>query len=435
MLLVLIVCTILIGCNTSSSESSIPEDISNENYKTFVESYELYEERVQQYNGQFVHENGELIDFSEHGMFEDTDLLEVVREHTEKIENGEEGILTKIEDELIHEFISLYFIKQIDYLTEDMKQMAIKTNPEYDDPMQTAISLEKKIIQTLKLEKEPVTATLQAEENSLNSKDSSERDPEELEQAYEPEYMSEAEWGTCIESEAYSIEECKNIDQYYTNGDGKRELEENQDMQQIEQGEITQELASEVQEYVVNIVNDLTIIGNMSSDIQSSNTNARIYGSGYSGDNENGPEFFAPDYEEEMNGSIKIIKDALNDIEQLNAPQNTTYIMLEPELDEFVQTYLTIIEDIETGQANSDSETVNDSIRELQKLDLEMTDFELLFAEPIIANHYLEYDALVHIWNEDKNYQSDDSTHASIPNGIKMQFFRNGIDFYQDIVQ
>ncbi len=56
MLLVLIVCTILIGCNTSSSESSIPEDISNENYKTFVESYELYEERVQQYNGQFVHE-------------------------------------------------------------------------------------------------------------------------------------------------------------------------------------------------------------------------------------------------------------------------------------------------------------------------------------------------------------------------------------------
>src|SRR5699024_2095804 len=132
----------------------------------------------------------------------------------------------------------------------------------------------------------PVTATLQAEENSLNSKDSSERGSEELEQAYEPEYMSEAEWGTCIESEAYSIEECKNIDQYYTNGDGKRELEENQDMQQIEHGEITQELASEVQEYVVNIVNDLTIIGNMSSDIQSSNTNARIYGSGYLGDNE-----------------------------------------------------------------------------------------------------------------------------------------------------
>ena len=52
-ILLFILITILSGCNVVSS-GSIPEDISKKYYKMFVESYELYEERVQEYNGQFV---------------------------------------------------------------------------------------------------------------------------------------------------------------------------------------------------------------------------------------------------------------------------------------------------------------------------------------------------------------------------------------------
>ncbi|MDQ1000375.1 hypothetical protein QFZ28_000775 [Neobacillus niacini] len=158
--LLFIVITILSGC----SGSSIPEDISKEYYKMFVESYELYEERVQRYNGQFVDDNGELIDFGEEGIFVDSSIMEAAWEDRKRKENGEEGILTEKEEQLKNDFIALYLIKQLDFMTEDLKQMLMNENPEYSDPLQAAINLEKKVIHTLKLGKKPVTASLITED-------------------------------------------------------------------------------------------------------------------------------------------------------------------------------------------------------------------------------------------------------------------------------
>jgi hypothetical protein len=154
--LLFIVITILSGC----SGSSIPEDISKEYYKIFVESYELYEERVQKCNGQFVDANGELIDFGEEGIFVDSSIMEAVWEDRKRKENGEERVLTEKEEQLKNDFIALYLIKQLDFMTEDLKQMLMNENPDYSDPLQAAIHLEEKLINTLELDKKPVTDKL-----------------------------------------------------------------------------------------------------------------------------------------------------------------------------------------------------------------------------------------------------------------------------------
>lgn len=92
-----IVFILVSGCSSAQYESNILEDISKENYTIFVESYELYEERVETTNGQFVDAYGGLIDFNGDGdVFADSDLLETAGEHCEKLENDEEGILTEI---------------------------------------------------------------------------------------------------------------------------------------------------------------------------------------------------------------------------------------------------------------------------------------------------------------------------------------------------
>lgn len=42
-----------------------------------------------------------------------------------------------------------------------------------------------------------------------------------MEDTYEPEYMGQEEWETCINSPAFSEEECREMDEYYAHGTGK----------------------------------------------------------------------------------------------------------------------------------------------------------------------------------------------------------------------
>jgi hypothetical protein len=390
--LLLFVVIILSACNKAPS-GSIPEDISKKNYKVFVESYELYEERVKEYDGQFVDANGELIEFDEEGIFTDSSILKVAWEDRKRKENGEKGVLTEKEVQLKDDFMSLYFIKQIDYFTKELKQMAIDKNPEYADPVQAAINLEKKIINTLELEKKPVTAKLKKEPKKLNKDDSNGVAKEEKQDIYQ--------------------------------GEPKKET-----------GEQAQKTADKVQEYVVNIVNDLTIVENMSSDIQSSYSYSQVYGSGYTDGGENGPKGYGPDYNKKIDDSIEIIKKALNDLNEQKAPKNTEYFVLEPALKQFVNRYQKIIDDIEISKSNSNgSNAMRDLMRELQIIDHEIQEIESSFAASIIANNYLEYDALLSVWKQGKNYQFNDNTHGKIPSAIKREFFRNKVDFEQDLAR
>ncbi|QSF36386.1 hypothetical protein ICR95_28235 (plasmid) [Priestia megaterium] len=381
-ILLFIILTILSGCNVVSSGSNTPKDISKEHYKTFVKSYKLYEERVQQYNGQFVDEKGELIDFKEKGIFPDSDILGIAWEDKKRKEKGEKGVLTNKENEIINDFLSLYFIKQLDFMTEDLKQMSISKNPEYANPVQAAINLEQKVIDILELEKEPVTASLK-ENDRMTNKVNSSRDIEEKQQTIDQD-----------EPEKKTVEQ-------------------------------DQKTADEVQEYVVNIINDLTIVENMSSDIQSSDSYSKVYGSSYSKNKGNGP-----DYNKQFNKSIKMMKKALIDLHKQRAPKNTEYIVLEPALKQYINDYQKIIDDIENS-----NNTTTEAIHELQALDLKIQNVESSLADSIIANNYAEYDALLYIWKKGGNYRTKNNTHAVIPSGIKMEFLRNGVDFAQDLEQ
>lgn len=381
-MLLVIVIFILSGCNTLSSSSNSPEGISDEYYKMFIESYELYEERVQEYNGRFVDSNGEIIDFSEKGVFTDP-ILEVAWEDRKRKENGEKGVLTEKEDQLISDFMSLYFIKQLDSMNEELKQTVIGNQPEYSDPLKAAIDLEKKVMKTLEIKRDPITAGLESEAKEDNKVVSSEDAEEEL----------------IEEQEVY------------------------QDEPEQETYEQSQETVDKVHQYIVNVVNDLTIVENMSSDMQSTYTYSRIYGNDYL------------DYTKQFNNSIETMERALIDLTEQKAPRNTEYFVLEPALKQYVNEYQNVINDIKISKSNNSGNTIDESIQALKNLDTEIKNIESSLAISIIANNYFEYDALLYMWNNGENYQTGDDTHVTIPSGIKTEFFRNGIDFAQDLSQ
>ncbi|ASV70244.1 hypothetical protein [Cytobacillus kochii] len=381
-MLLVIVIFILSGCNTPSSSSNSPEGISDEYYKMFIESYELYEERVQEYNGRFVDSNGEIIDFSEKGVFTDP-ILEVAWEDRKRKENGEKGVLTEKEDQLISDFMSLYFIKQLDSMNEELKQTVIGNQLEYSDPLKAAIDLEKKVMKTLEIKRDSVTAGLESEAKEDNKVVSSEDAKEEL----------------IEEQEVY------------------------QDEPEKETYEQSQETVDKVHQYIVNVVNDLTIVENMSSDMQSAYTYSRIYGNDYL------------DYTKQFNNSIETMERALIDLTEQKAPRNTEYFVLEPALKQYVNEYQNVINDIKISKSNNSGNTIDESIQALKNLDTEIKNIESSLAISIIANNYFEYDALLYMWNKGENYQTGDDTHVTIPSGIKTEFFRNGIDFAQDLSQ
>lgn len=162
--------TILSGCNLLAS-NKVPEDINPKYYKGLVESYEIYEERVKKYDGNFTDDNKELIEFDEETFF-DTEFIEIASEDRKKKEKGKESNLSQKEEELKSDFIELYTIKTLDYLFNgegNLEDIMIENNPEYKNPIQASIDLEKKIIETLELDKEPVTQKLNTELSEENN--------------------------------------------------------------------------------------------------------------------------------------------------------------------------------------------------------------------------------------------------------------------------
>lgn len=273
--------------------------------------------------------------------------------------------------------------------------------------------------------------TLQSKDQASTTSESNEEKSEAPELDYQPEYMSETEWEECIQSNVYTEEECISIDQYYSSGEGVKEPkpEDNSNSDDsVESPESDQQKAYEVQEYVVNVVNDLTIIENMSGDIQSGGAYSSIYGSGDSIDEEYGIETNSPDYDKQFENAMEFIKTALDDLEKQTAPYDTYYAKMEPELKRYVTEYKEILESI-----RSNGNILGDDRRELQSLDLEIKDFHSALAMNILENYYSEYNALLDVWSKGENYQSSNPNHTILPSGIKMEFIRNGIDFQEDL--
>ncbi len=231
---VLLFMMIFILSSCSNTESEI-EGISKKYYDTFVDGYKLYEERMQKHNGQFVDSNGEAIDFFHIGIFENSDITEVAEEDMRRIEAGKDTVLTEKEIQLREDFLTLYFLNGLNYLfPDDMKKSIIEMNPEYADPIEATIELEKKIIDTLKLDKESITESLQtetkwsgiytseaAEETAINEYSvayvlaDAIDNGEYYEREYESEYMNPNELESCVKSEVYTKEECIDIKHLY----------------------------------------------------------------------------------------------------------------------------------------------------------------------------------------------------------------------------
>lgn len=151
----------------------VPDGISKEHYKEFVDSYELYEERVEKYNGAVIFDVG-MEDFDGDEELLVGDIRENAAEDRGKRENGEKGIFTEKEKQLYDDFNTLYSVKGA-FQTLD-KELNLETPKEkYGDPIQASIDLEKRIIDNLELDKKSITAELQ-EEQADDSQDADKKE-------------------------------------------------------------------------------------------------------------------------------------------------------------------------------------------------------------------------------------------------------------------
>src|SRR5699024_9223617 len=75
------------------------------------------------------------------------------------------------------------------------------------------------------LENESEVAETTDKESEISERNESSKDENEnnKESTYEPEYMDQEEWETCINSSVYSEEECREYDKYYAHGEGQNE--------------------------------------------------------------------------------------------------------------------------------------------------------------------------------------------------------------------
>src|SRR5699024_1326199 len=151
---------ILIGCSIDSS-SERPEGISKEYYDMFLESYEIYEDRVREHNGEFLDANNK---FKFDNTFTDNSIMSVYREDSRKKKKGKKGKLTTKENQLLDDFWNLYHIKQLGFWNEELLQIGLDANPEYADPIQAAIDREENFIRIMELNKTPVSAEIKTEE-------------------------------------------------------------------------------------------------------------------------------------------------------------------------------------------------------------------------------------------------------------------------------
>lgn len=244
---IIIVLLILSGCTTGASEENQNEKMSNDTnisdkyYSDFVSMYETYEENIEKFDGDFVNENNELEDMGEEGMFGDRGAIyEDVYEHEKRLEDGEEGLLNKAEDNLVTDFTTLSILKTYDSSEREMNEIFWDNHPELEreNLESSSIQIEEKIIEALALDKESITAVLAEEASTaevqedepqnnhgLSSERESDRETKENVSDYTTQYMSEQEFIECVEGEAYTEQECIDYDTYYASEEGQKELE------------------------------------------------------------------------------------------------------------------------------------------------------------------------------------------------------------------
>lgn len=264
------------GMNPFANGDDTPEDVDTEirekYYEDFVSMYETYETHVEEADGSFLDENGDVIQF-DGGTFGDTgEILEDAAEGTKRQEEeGGELILNEAEDTLYTDMLSLSLLRGLDGFTEDMQQDFWDNNPELvaNDVEESLIQVEEKIIDTLDLDKASIEL-LRAEEAEAvaeqEAKEAAEQEQQEQAKAeqeaaevqaqaekeqaqaqapsnadiegevssngtssnqdinYDPDYMGQDEWETCTGTEAYTIQECIGWDQSYAYGEGREEL-------------------------------------------------------------------------------------------------------------------------------------------------------------------------------------------------------------------
>lgn len=244
---IIIVLLILSGCTTGASEENKNEKLSNDTnisdkyYNDFVSMYETYEENIEKFDGDFVNENNELEDMGEEGTFGDKgSIYEDAFEHEKRLEDGEEGLLNEAEDDLITDFTTLSILKTYDSSYREMNENFWDNHPELEreNLEASSIQVEEKIIETLALDKESITAVLAEEASTAevqedepqntqgsSSERESDRETEENASEYTTQYMSEQEFIECVEGEAYTEQECIDYDTYYASEEGQKELE------------------------------------------------------------------------------------------------------------------------------------------------------------------------------------------------------------------
>ncbi|MFD1067593.1 hypothetical protein [Oceanobacillus locisalsi] len=292
-----IVFILLVGCSSNEeySGNDVPSDISEENYEKFVEEYETYEERVRESDGEYLSSD------SERGLA--TDLYDIAWESRKKVDNGEDAILTTTEDELLDNFTTLYALKE----NEDTAYMFIN-DTKYDEPSEYAIILEENIIDTLELDKNSITAEMVNGDNDFADNNDTSEANEELNPDYEPEFFNPTEWDNCINSQAYTVEECIDIDEYYASEEGQRELQEAEKQQE-------EELEADIQEEVELEERHQREMENEEKQQQIDD----IYGS--QDDSEVEEEITEPEYNkvEGLESTLQSISDLLYEVQSINS--------------------------------------------------------------------------------------------------------------------
>jgi len=102
---------------------------------------------------------------------------------------------------------------------------------------------------------------------------------------------------------------------------------------------------------------------------------------------------------------------------------------LESQLKEVVSEFQDIIEIIEISKKNDNDSKLSEAIEELNRIDFKFTKLGYAYGTIIARNYYAEYDALLFVWKEGKNFQFNDDNHSTIATSIKAELFRNGIYF------
>lgn len=177
--------------------------------------------------------------------------------------------------------------------------------------------------------------------------------------------------------------------------------------------------SEEVQQYVANLVNDLTVLENAAKEVRSIALNTSIYGEVASGGKEK--------LKTEAENEIELILRATTDVESLEVPMPTDYYLLEPEIDRFMKEYARIAEEMASYTNDVASTSMLEKAEEINQLNKEIMEIEESLGNIIGASNYGEYEAIVQVWRSGESY------HQSLAPGIKNGLLDYDLNFIQDV--